>query len=260
MEASGRLGMRLHQAVSFSGVMMHVPRVDAVFFPGCALLTYDPALLNRTLTILRRTEPDIGLASGCCGQPTKYLEPKMFQRRTAKLLRLFEQQGVKRIYTACPNCTKLLTDLHSASVIPVWETLDRSTSEVDLADQGGVAFALHDPCPVRADRAQQDAVRSLLAKARVTIAEFPQNRENTQCCGNIAMLRARDPEKSAVMRTSRLKEISPELPVTSYCAGCVDAFSSDGRNTAHLIELLFGRSKKRGWNNRIRNTIQTRKD
>ena len=184
----------------------------------------------------------------------------MFQRRSAKLLRLFEQQGVKRIYTACPNCTKLLSDLHSASVIPVWETLDRSTSEVDLADQGGVAFALHDPCPVRTDRAQQDAVRSLLAKACVTIAEFPHNRENTQCCGNIAMLRARDPEKSAVMRTARIKEISSELPVTSYCAGCVDAFSSEVHNTAHLIELLFGRSKKRGWSNRIRNTIQTRKD
>lgn len=259
MKASGRLGMRLHQTVSFSGVMMHVPRAEAVFFPGCALLTYDPALLNRTLAILRRTEPDIALACGCCGQPTKYLEPKMFQRRTAKLMKLFEQQSIKRIYTACPNCAKLLSNFQGANVIPVWETLDRSTSEVDLADQGGVAFALHDPCPVRTDLAQQDAVRSLLSKARVTIAEFPQNRENTQCCGNIAMLRARDPEKSAVMRMSRLNGISSELPVTSYCAGCVDSFSSDGRTTAHLIELLFGRSKKRGWSNRIHNTIISRK-
>ena len=103
-------------------------------------------------------------------------------------------------------------------------------------------------------------MRSLLSKARVTITEFPQYRENTQCCGNIAMLRARDPEKSAVMRTSRLNGISSELPITSYCAGCVDAFRSEGRITAHLIELLFGRSKKHGWNNRIRNIIQTRKE
>jgi len=260
METSGRFGMRVHQAVSFSRVMMHVPHAEAVFFPGCALMTYDPALLNRALAILRRAEPDIALSAGCCGQPTKYLEPEKFAARTEKLHRLFDLQGVKRIYTACPNCTKLLSNLDCARVIPVWETLDRLVTEDDLADQGGVTFALHDPCPVRMDRAQQDAVRSLLQKARVTVAEFPKNRDQTVCCGNIAMLRATDPEKSAVMRTARMLEIPSNLPVASYCAGCVDAFASEGHHTAHLVELLFGKSKTRGWGNRIANTIRSRKD
>ena len=82
MDANGRFGMRVHQAVSFSRWMMRIPRADAVFFPGCALLAYDPALLNRMLDLLRREEPTIALAAGCCGQPTKHLEPQRFRPRT----------------------------------------------------------------------------------------------------------------------------------------------------------------------------------
>ena len=260
MEASGRFGMLVHQAVSFTRVMTHIPRTDAVFFPGCALLTYDPALLQRVMTLLRREEPDIALAVGCCGQPTKYLEPKLFARRCFKLQHLLEQKGVKRMYTACPNCTHLLNELNCASVIPVWETLNRLVTADDLCDNGDKTFALHDPCPVRQDIAQQDAVRALLRKANVDVAEFPKNRAQTVCCGNIAMLRATDPKKSALMRTGRLREIPSDLPVASYCAGCVDAFSSEGRKTAHLVELLFGKSKSRGWGNRIRNTLLSRRD
>ena len=260
MEASGRFGMRVHQAVSFSRAMMHIPRADAVFFPGCALLTYDPALLQRMMTLLRREEPTITLAAGCCGQPTKYLEPARFAERTEKLRRLLVQKSVQRVYTACPNCTRLLTELDCARIIPVWETLDRIASKEDLQNHDGAAFALHDPCPVRQDRAQQDAVRALLQKARVTVAEFPNSRGQTRCCGNIAMLRAIDPAKSAAMRTGRLDEIPSNLPVASYCAGCVDAFSSEGRDSAHLVELLFGKSQSRGWGNRIQNTILSRKD
>ncbi|MEN6595136.1 MAG: (Fe-S)-binding protein [Clostridiaceae bacterium] len=260
MESSGRLGMKLHQAVSFSRALMRVSRAEAVFFPGCALLTYDSALLEQTLEILQRAEPGIGLACGCCGQPAKYLEPALFERRTGRLRRLLERNGVKRIYTACPNCARLLTALNAAEVIPVWETLERIVDKDDLADHGSTVYALHDPCPVRSDRAQQEAVRSLLKKANVAVAEFPDNRENTRCCGNIAMLRARNPAQSGALRNSRLSSIPPELPVVSYCAGCVDAFSSEGRSTAHLLELLFGKSKSRGWGNRLINTLKPRKD
>ena len=260
MNASGRFGMRVHQTVSFSRPMMQIPRADAVFFPGCALLNYDPVLLQRVLSLLRREEPELKIAVGCCGHPTRYLEPARLARRTGALRRLFVQSGVQRIYTACPNCARELTELQCASVIPVWGTLDRVAGPDDFVNQENHAFALHDPCPVRQDRAQQDAVRALLLKANAAVAEFPKNRETTACCGNLAMLRAIDPDKSAAMRAGRLDEISPDLPITSYCAGCVDAFRSAKHDALHLVELLFGKSKSRGWGNRIQNTNLSRKD
>lgn len=260
MEASGRFGMRVHQAVSFCRGLMHVPRTDAVFFPGCALLSYDPALLQRLLELLRRIEPDIALAVGCCGQPTKYLEPALFAKRTEKMHNSFVVNGVRRIYTACPNCANLLADMHCGSVIPVWETLNQIITPQDVPNHHGESYVLHDPCPVRRDRTQQDAVRSLLKKAGVKVVECARSRDKTVCCGNIAMLRAADPKKSAAMRAERLHEIPAHLPVASYCAGCVDAFASEGCDSAHLVELLVKKSSARGWRNRIANTILSRKN
>ena len=127
MEASGRFGMRVHQAISFSSALVHVPRADAVFFPGCALLTYDPALLQRVMTLLSKEEPDIALAVGCCGQPTKYLEPARFAGRSEKLKRLFLKRGVCRVYTACPNCTRLLNEQNCAKVIPITFSTDHDS-------------------------------------------------------------------------------------------------------------------------------------
>lgn len=76
MNNSGIPGMALHQAISFFSPMMSVPETPAVFWPGCALLNLDPAILKKTLEILARTEPEIRLAAGCCGQPSFFLFPE----------------------------------------------------------------------------------------------------------------------------------------------------------------------------------------
>ena len=76
MPKGSRLGMAFHQGLGFSAWMMKIPRSEAVFWPGCALLNLDGAILEKTLSVLRRAEPDIRLACGCCGQPTVYLFPQ----------------------------------------------------------------------------------------------------------------------------------------------------------------------------------------
>ena len=68
------------------------------------------------------------------------------------------------------------------------------------------------------------------------------------------MMRSSDPEKSALMRRKRLEDLGSERIILSSCEGCLDAFRSEGRETCHLLELLFGKSKSRGWANRIKTT------
>lgn len=258
MNKSGTLGMRLHQALSFSGALMRCEHRKAIFWPGCALMSADPELLKKTFLILRRAEPEIGFSSCCCAQPTEYLFTKKFAKRQAKLCRMLKTQGVERVYTACPNCAVSLKKLGCVEVIPVWETLDEYLRKEDILQNGGAEYALHDPCPARKETAQHAAVRSILKKAGVSVAEFPHNRGNTICCGNYHMMRALDPEKSASMRKKRLAE-APDAPITSYCAGCLDAFSSEGKQCTHLLELLFGKSDSRGWGNRIKFTSGIKK-
>ena len=80
MSKGSRFGMAFHQGLGFSNALMKIPQAEAVFWPGCALLNLDGAILEQTLAVLRRAEPEIALACGCCGQPTVYLFPEKAER------------------------------------------------------------------------------------------------------------------------------------------------------------------------------------
>ena len=158
MSKSGNFGMAVHQALGFSGLMMRIPEAEAVFWPGCALMNLDTEILEKTLKILRRAEPEIKLAAGCCGQPTVYLFPEKTDKRQKKLRNLLEKQGVKRIYTACPNCTLQLKELGDFEVISIWPVLAEHLEKIDVKAMEG-RFIWHDPCPTRNDPAQQAGAR-----------------------------------------------------------------------------------------------------
>ena len=162
MNSSGIPGMALHQAISFFSPMMSVPETPAVFWPGCALLNLDPSILKKTLEILARTEPEIRLAAGCCGQPSFFLFPEKYPAYRKKLEHRLKKSGVKRIYTACPNCTRQLHGICGIQVIPIWSVLAGTMTRKDLCGPGKACpeagetaprFIWHDPCPTRNDPA-----------------------------------------------------------------------------------------------------------
>ena len=255
MGKGSRFGMAVHQGLGFSSALMKIPKAEAVFWPGCALLNLDGEILEKTLEILRREEPEIQLACGCCGQPTAYLFPEKTDRRRDKLVKLLQKRGVKRIYTACPNCALQLGELPGFEVIPVWPVLARHIRSEDVSVPDG-SFIWHDPCPTRDQPEQQKAARDLLKVSGCDCAEPEHTGCKTNCCGNFHMLAATDPEKSAKMRRNRLAEFPENRAIVSSCEGCLGAFRGEGRRTLHLLELLFGRSKSRGWGNRIKTTLK----
>ena len=255
MNKSSNFGMAFHQGLGFSALLMKIPKMEAVFWPGCALLNLDREILEKTLEILRRAEPDIQMACGCCGQPTVYLFPKKVNRRKGKLVGLLKKQGVKRIYTACPNCTVQLRELDGFEIVPIWPVLAAHMTPSDITVPQG-QFIWHDPCPTRNEPEQQAAARKLLTLCSCDFCEPEHTGSCTRCCGNFHMLAATDPEKSAKMRRNRLKEFPEELIIASSCEGCLGAFRGEGRNTLHLLELLFGKSHARGWGNRFKTTLK----
>ena len=238
--------------LSFCPALLRIPRAEAIFWPGCALMQLDTAILDRTLEILRRAEPGMMLAAGCCGQPSVYLFPENAGQRQSHLAALLKKRGVRRIYTACPNCAVELRKFGDFEIIPIWVPLARHLKREDATPMPG-RFVWHDPCPLRHEVEQQHALRSLLT---LTECDFTEP-EHTRCCGNIHMLRSSDPEKSAAIRRRRLEELDESRIILSCCEGCLDAFRSEGRDTCHLLELLFGRSQSRSWGNRIHTTRKT---
>ena len=255
MSKGSRFGMAFHQGLGFSSMLMKIPSAEAVFWPGCALMNLDGEILDKTLEVLRRAEPEIDLACGCCGQPTVYLFPEKAEKRRAKLVKSLRKRGVRRIYTACPNCTLQLRELEDFEIIPVWPTLAAHIRSEDVAVHEG-SFIWHDPCPTRKEPEQQKAARDLLDSCGCDCTEPEHTGCKTNCCGNFHMMAATDPEKSRKMRLNRLKEFPEDRVIVSSCEGCLGAFRSEGRNTVHLLELLFGTSKSRGWGNRIKTTLK----
>ena len=259
MNKSGSLGMACHQALSFAPPVMALSRREAVFWPGCALMQLDPAILLKTAEVLRREEPDLGLSACCCGQPSRYLLEGAYPARRDALAALLQKRGVRRVYAACPNCAKQLGELGGVEVRPVWSVLAARVRREDLSG-GTEAVTIHDPCPLRNQPGELSAVRELLERSGAGILEPAHTRERTVCCGNLQMLRARDPEKSGALRRRRIAEFPPDRPVASCCEGCLDAFRSEGLETVHLLEVLFGRSGGRGWGNRLAFTAEVRKE
>ena len=247
-----KLSMAVHQAVSFSSPMMHCSRSTAVFWPGCALMKLEPHIISHIMTILRRAEPGIGLAAACCGQPTHYLQPQRLAKRQEALLTMLRRNGVERIYTACPNCTLELQSLPGFQIISLWPVMAQYIQPKDLCPQIQ-DVVLHDPCPTRKFPEVQQAVRHLLQMASVTVTEPQHCREKTICCGNYHMMPATAPETSLLIRRRRVQEFPQGMTVTSFCEGCLDAFRSEGLETVHVLELLFGPSRTRTWRNRVAN-------
>ncbi len=255
MNRSGKTGMELHQALSFSSFLMKVPETEAIFFPGCALMNLDGDILERCLHILRRSEAEIQLCTCCCGQPSAYLFPEKFEKYNEKLKNLLLKKGVKRIYTGCPNCTVQLKKLANFEVIPIWIPLSQQLKKEDVTASSG-SFLWHDPCPTRRDAEQQKAVRQLLRISGCDYIEPEYSGSQTRCCGNFHMLHTLRPETAEIVRKRRLAEFPEDKIILSSCEGCLSAFRSEGREVCNLMELLFGKSHKRGWGNRISTTFK----
>ena len=247
MDKSGSLGMACHQALSFAPPVMALSRREAVFWPGCALMQLEAAILLKTAEVLRREEPDLGLSACCCGQPSRYLLEGAYPARRDALAALLRKRGVRRVYAACPNCARELEGLVEVRLI--WSVLARWVRGADLSGGTG-AVTLHDPCPLRNQPEELSAARALLELSGADVFEPEHARERTVCCGNIQMLRTRDPEKSRALRIARIGEFPQGQPVASCCEGCLDAFRGEGLDTVHLLEVLFG-SGARGWGNRL---------
>lgn len=252
---AGIMGMSLHQTLSFFDFMMYVPQTEAVFWPGCALMNLDSNILEKTLAILMREEPNIELCTCCCGQPTVYLFPEKAEQRQKKLISLLKKQGVKRIYTACPNCTVQLRTLSEFEVFPIWQTLAKHIQKEDIVSVSE-KYIWHDPCPTKRDIEQQTAVRELLKLSDCDYTEPAHSGCNTICCGNFRMTHTLKPEIAAEMKQRRLAEFPENRIILSSCEGCLGSFRSADRKCLHLLELLFGKSEKHSWNNRFKTTLK----
>ena len=141
------------------------------------------------------------------------------------------------IIAGCPTCMKQLKESIGAHVIGIWEIL----KEIGLPQQAKgleIPVAIHDACGARGDAQTQDIIRELLLDMGCTVEDTEYSRDLSPCCGYGGLTAYANKDMAAKM-TEKCLERS-DAPYITYCMACRDRFAREGRESRHIMELLYG--------------------
>ena len=210
-----------------------------VFFPGCQAAAVAPATVKAAyLDLCARLSGGVALMLGCCGAICDWAGRYEMQDSTrAFLLSELSKLGDPVIIAGCPTCRKELSGLTGREVKGIWEILD----EIGLPDGAkrmDRPVALHDACGARGDARTQETVRRLAEKLGVTLTETPYSGDRAPCCGYGGLTAYANPEVADEITQKALSR--SDAPYVSYCMACRDRFARQGRESRHLLELVYG--------------------
>ena len=211
---------------------------DTIFFPGCTLPGTRPEVTTRLFQQIQQMVPTAGLVLDCCAKPSHDLgRSDHFNKMFGEMHEYLVSQGIRTVLTACPNCTKIFRQYgHGLIVKTVYEILQPPAS-TDYLSANGLAFTVHDPCPLRNDQDTQQAIRKMLGEMGLAVSEMNHQGKQTLCCGEGGAVAAVKPQWSREWSLIRERESAGRTIVT-YCAGCT-GYLNRVVPTLHILDLLF---------------------
>ena len=210
-----------------------------VFFPGCQAAAIAPETVRAAYEDLcARLPGGVALMLGCCGAIADWAgRTEMAQQAHELLDRELARLGDPIVIAGCPSCAKELREHGVKELRGIWDVLE----EIGLPE--GVQklerpMALHDSCGARGDAATQASIRRLAASLGVRLTDTPYSGDRSPCCGYGGLTAYANREVAGEM-TEQCLERSDE-PYLSYCMACRDRFARQGRESRHLLELVYG--------------------
>ena len=242
--------MRFHQRLAFSPFFcravgadgMTEGRAERVFFPGCSLPAYAPEHVLAAWQYLRERMEGVGALLKCCGKPLKLMAMTgEFRRRFDTVRRDLDLMGAEEVIVACQNCYSILRHFDEGRRVRSFWTI---LAEMGLPEgRHGSAWRLEvsiqDSCVTRGVPEIYESVRAVLDDLGVAVREMEHARGQARCCGAAPMIASGDVGLGYEAMKKRAAE-SPCGTVVSYCASCRSAMRTGGRESLHLLDLVFG--------------------
>ena len=209
-----------------------------VFFPGCQATAIAPATVRAAyLDLCNRLEGGVALILGCCGAICDWAGRYEMYEDTVKFLNeKMAELGNPTIIAGCPTCKKQLS---RHETVGIWDVLE-NIGLPEKAKRMDKPIAIHDACGARGDSHTQDAIRRIAEKMGCTVEATEYDRDKSPCCGYGGLTQYTNKEVAKKM-TDKCLERS-DLPYLSYCMACRDRFAREGRESMHLLELIYGTS------------------
>ena len=163
----------------------------------------------------------------------------MFEENQALLQEALEKLGNPTIICACPTCQKTLDGMAATKTVGIWQTLEEIGLPENALDAPRVV-ALHDSCGARGDADTQDAIRRLAEKLHCEITPTVYDGDASPCCGYGGLTQYANREVAHEMAEMCLSR--SDAPYLTYCMACRDRLARKGRESMHILELVYGTS------------------
>lgn len=213
-----------------------------IYAPGCALMSYKPQLAEKLKAVVEKKYGPLETMLACCfNKPA--LEPGTC------------------IITPCATCAEnYVKGFPDCSSLFFLEELAAS-EDFPFPDYGGVEMSIQDTCTARTKPEVLAAIRKLLERMNIRLAEPKFSGKKSKCCGQVYYGKVETAKVENLMKM-RADEMPCE-DVVVYCASCIMSMTVGGKRPRYIIDLLFGEPtdmKTSGadeWNGKLRRFRQS---
>lgn len=213
------------------------PGFDAsqwMYIPGCRLGGSDPQYVLESYDYILQEAPDTALLQGCCGAPALWAgNIPLFQQTLEQIRKDWISFGKPTALFACSTCQRIYKDhLPEINGISLYEWM--VSRDFTPPSTESAQICVFDPCQSAGQPEMQQAVRTLVRKSGLTVA---QELDMPRCCGWGGQVAIANPKYfNGVVRS---RSADSDYPYITYCANCRDVFASSGKPASHIFDLLF---------------------
>ena len=217
---------------------------NIAFMPGCSLSSYSPEAVGNVLYFLKDNFNKVSAIQKCCGMPTLVIGQKeLFIKRYEGLKEDIKYLDIDEIVVACQNCFLTLKeyskDIKTTSLWTLIPELGLPQGFKDKAKGSDVVFSIQDSCPTRDYNDIHNGIRWILTELGYKYLESENSRENTMCCGQGGMVATVNSNVSHRIAQKIVSEFNTDYVVT-YCAACRSSMHKVGKESYHILDLIFG--------------------
>jgi Fe-S oxidoreductase len=214
------------------------------FMPGCSLSSYSPEAVQNVLNYLKENFNNVSALQKCCGMPTLAIGQKeLFTKRYEGLKEDIKYLDIDEIVVACQNCfltlNKYSKDIKTTSLWTLIPQIGLPKEFINKAKDSDVVFSIQDSCPTRDYSDIHNGIRLIIEELGYKYIESKNTRENTMCCGQGGMVATVNPKLSHRIAQKIVSEFNTDHVVT-YCAACRSSMYKAGKESYHILDLIFG--------------------